>query len=74
MELKENGQDYALEWRIKERARTYSSISKRCGLCTAEKKLIITVDKEKTLNKRSEMISKCTHAIKFSVANFTGVT
>ena len=73
-ELKEKGEDYALEWRIKERARTYSSISKRCGLCTAEKDSIITADKEKTLNKRSEMISKCKHAAKFSLANFIGVT
>ena len=72
--LKEEGKEFNLEWKIVERARAYSTVGKRCGLCLAEKHRIITSDKAENINKRAELVSKCRHANKFSLANFAGVT
>ena len=73
-DLKEKEQSYKLEWKIAERARPYNTITKRCNLCLAEKRRIITSNRDETINKRTELVSKCRHANKFSLANFTHVT
>eukprot|EP00117_Sycon_ciliatum_P017228 scpid87348/ scgid16315/ len=70
---KSNGQ-YEVEWRIKDRARAYSNITKRCSLCTREKYHILnTLGSPSSLNKRSEMVSKCRHENKYLLKNH-GVT
>ena len=71
-QLKERQEDYSIQWSISERARAYSSISKRCQLCLSEKFRIITAGRGTCLNRRSELISKCRHTNKFSLANYTG--
>ena len=43
----------------------------RCNLCLAEKLAIIRTDKSRSLNKRSELVSKCRHESKFYLRNFT---
>ena len=60
--LKDNNTNYEIKWSIYKKTPGYSNISKRCGLCTAEKVAIITFpNKNKLLNKRTELISKCRH-------------
>ena len=70
--LKREGKIFRVKWDILRRAPAYSNLSKRCDLCLAEKLMIITADKSRMLNKRSEIISKCWHQNKFYLSNFVG--
>ena len=72
--LKEQEKDFSIAWRIIERARPYDNISKRCGLCLAEKLRIITSKDPPILNSGTELISKCRHANKFKLSNYSRVT
>ena len=71
-DLKEKQTAYAVEWRVAERSRAYSNLTKRCPLCTAEKARIIMSNKRTTINTRSELISKCRHANRFVLSSYTG--
>ena len=68
--LKRSGKGYKINWSISQRARAYSNETKQCDLCLTEKLHIINADKQKTLNKRTELISKCRHENKFYICNF----
>ena len=60
-----------LSWEMMWQATPYSNISKPCLLCLHEKLTIaLYPNPENLLNKRSEMISKCHHLIKFLLMNF----
>ena len=48
----------------------YSNVSKRCDLCATEKLKIRDEDKSVSLNKRSELVSKCRHKNKYILASF----
>ena len=71
---KNDNKEYHLSWRIKDKASSYNPATKRCCLCTTEKVRILTADKTKTLNKRSEIIAKCRHANKYRLAKYNGIT
>ena len=64
-ELKEKKVTYAIEWEILERSRAYHGGARQCNLCIAEKYHIIT--SHNTLNKKSELVSKCRHKNKFLI-------
>ena len=71
--LKDNNAVYDIKWSIHKKTSGYSNTSKRCSLCTAEKIAIITFpNKDKLLNKRTELVSKCRHENKFMLSNYTG--
>ena len=59
--LKDHGPDNNLSWEIHKKASPYQCGSKRCNLCLPEKASIICVDPDTLLNKRTELISKCSH-------------
>ncbi|OOZ40503.1 hypothetical protein, partial [Solemya elarraichensis gill symbiont] len=67
--LKEKRVDYTIEWTVLKQTCSYSNTTKKCLLCIWEKYYIITADKTKILNSRTELISKCRHANKFLVCN-----
>ena len=67
-ELKDNGKTHDIKWRVVQKAKAYSNITKRCSLCLEEKARIITADRRSSLNKRSELISKCRHQNKFMLS------
>ena len=67
--LRDNNQHFNIKWTIISRARPYNNISKRCDLCLMEKLMTITANPDRTLNKRSELISKCHHENKFYLRN-----
>ena len=69
--LKDKNVDYNITWKILKQTNSYSNTTKRCQLCLWEKYFIIMSDKSVTLNKRSELISKCRHSNKFLLKNFT---
>ena len=67
--IKDKDQPYNINWSIISRASSYSNSTKRCDLCLSEKLEILTADKTKLLNRRSELISKCRHQNKFTLEN-----
>ena len=73
-QLRDSGKEHQVAWRVVEKSRAYSTTLKTCNLCTAEKYRIITSDQSKTLNKRSELVSKCRHRNKFLLSNYTAIT
>ena len=57
--LKDENMPYSIRSPVVRRAGPYSNISKRCNLCLPEKLEIAWADKTCSLNKRSELVSKC---------------
>ena len=69
--LKDARTEYEIRWSILRRTSGYSNISQSCSICTSEKLAICDFkDKDKLLNKRSELVSKCRHENKFLLKNF----
>ena len=62
-ELKDKDVSFNITWRILQQAQTYKGGGKRCDLCVSEKLHIL--ENPNSLNKRSELVSKCRHARKF---------
>ena len=59
--LKDQGLEPDVRYRIVARAKAYSPVTRRCGLCVAEKLAIAKGDPRFMLNKRSEIAGKCRH-------------
>ena len=66
--LKEQNGEPNITWRILRNSKSYNNSSKKCNLCASEKYEIATFKGKNILNKRSEVISKCRHQNKFSLA------
>ena len=69
-DLKRASADFQINWSISRRAPAYSTKSRSCPLCLAEKLCIITADKRHLLNRRSELVSTCRHRRKHLLALF----
>ena len=63
--LKDNEKNFNIKYKIIDRGRPYTAGYKKCGLCTKEKTWIITRPDMGTLNKRTELTTKCRHRDKF---------
>ena len=68
--LKETKKEFSVEWSVMKRAPSYSVGGKSCILCLEEKLCLLKADKNKTLNKRSEIFAKCRHMDKFQTGRF----
>ena len=68
--LKEKKESYSIKWSVHKKAAAYQNTTKRCNLCLAEKIAIIKADKKTSLNKRTELVSKCRHENAFYLHNF----
>ena len=64
------GKACSIQWAVHRRAAAYSNKSKRCNLCLAEKLAIAQAPKRLSLNKRSELVSKCRHENRYYLRNF----
>ena len=64
-DLKDKNIGYTIDWKVITRAESYISGSKSCNLCLTEKVCIL--QKPDSINKRSELISKCRHMNKFLI-------
>ena len=64
-QLKEQKKEFTITWKVIEKARAYTNLSKRCNLCIAEKYFIICRPEMATLNKRNELLSTCRHRRKY---------
>ena len=59
-----------LSWSILHHAISYSNNGKSCHLCLTEKFAIMSHPSPDTVNKRSELISKCRHSNKHLLTNY----
>jgi len=59
--LKRKNTDYTLYWEILKKCNTIGRKSGQCNLCLDEK-LAIACNKHNSLNRRSELVSKCRHS------------
>ena len=66
--LKKKGLKPIVKWKILVKARSYSKGSRYCDLCLSEKTFIAIADK-RSLNKRNEMLRKCTHMTPFKLSS-----
>ena len=69
--LKQKAEQFKLKWSIIQKATPYNPSTKRRNLCLAEKYHILIADKDITLNKRSELVSKCRHKRKYKLSEFS---
>ena len=67
--LKEENAEYNLQWSIKAYASPYKCGTRKRDLCLTEKIIIARSDPRKLLNKRTELVSKCTQRNKFLLSN-----
>ena len=68
--LKDKNTDFNIRWSVRRRATAYQTTTRRCNLCLAEKLEIIKAHKKRSLNKRTELVSKCRHENRFYLCNF----
>ena len=69
--LKEKGKKYAIKWSVAKKARPYKNGMRFCDLCLTEKTLIALSDPDVSLNKRNEILRKCTHKPRFKLSHKT---
>ena len=70
-QLKDRDSDYQIKWSIELKAHPYTCGARRCDLCLSEKMVIARSRHGGLLNARSELMSKCRHRNKFTLANVT---
>ena len=68
-ETKNKKRNFEIKWSVIRRSTLYKAGSKKCNLCLWEKFHIMTRDKDKLLNERNEVITKCRHVDKFLLKN-----
>ena len=59
--LKDKDIEYKLSWKIIDRARKFSPVSKTCSLCTLERFYLICHKETHTLNQNNEFGNECIH-------------
>ena len=67
---KDAGTNPSSEWSIAAKTNPYQPGAKSCNLCLAEKLAILQSNPATTLNKRSELNSKCRQKNKFKLKSF----
>ena len=67
--LKHKKSEYDITWRILQRAKSYSTGSKKCNLCTSEKFYILCKPQMASLNTRAGLINTCNHRKKYLLSN-----
>ena len=61
--LKDQNQDFNVNFEILKRARSFNPINRKCLLCTNEKYFILFNPEGATLNSRSEFFTSCRHKV-----------
>ena len=70
--MKDEQNGYNIQWSVLPKFKDYqnSTLAKGCNLCLAEKLQITMANKDRSLHRRSELISKCRHENKFYLSSF----
>ena len=66
--IKELGGNPQVTWKILQKSKTYNPQARRCALCLTEKLAIAEHEGKDILNKRSEIVAKCRHQLKYQLA------
>ena len=66
--IKELGGTPQVTWKILQKSKTYNPQARRCALCLTEKLAIAEHEGKDILNKRSEIVAKCRHQLKYQLA------
>ena len=74
-QLQDNGiNNYEIKWSILRHVSGYNSVTNSCSLCTMEKVLISQCkDKDRLINKRMDLVTKCRHQNKHLLCNYSGI-
>ena len=64
------GKKPKISWSIEKHANAYQRVTNKCQLCLAEKVSILQANPSTTINRRSELVSKCRHKNNFKLKNF----
>ena len=67
--LKEKNIQWTIKWEAVKKSLKYKPGMWYCPLCTSEKLYILTGDKGKMINDRSELMSKCIHKSAYLLGN-----
>ena len=59
--LKDRKIPFEIKWSRKVKAYPFASGGRACDLCLSEKLIILLADKDKTINKRDELLETCRH-------------
>ena len=71
--LKDENKDFDIKWSILKKCSEYSIVSKSCNLCFLEKlEMCNFKEKDRLLNKRLDLASKCRHENKYILMNCSG--
>ena len=63
--------NYCLKWSIAKQTSGYNSVTNSCSLCLSEKLIIFNFrDKNRLINKRMDLVSKCRHENKSILSNY----
>ena len=63
--------NYCIKWSIAKQTSGYNSVTNSCSLCLSEKFIICNFrDKNRLINKRMDLVSKCRHENKFILSNY----
>ena len=68
--MKENVENYTIDWLIAMKAHPYICGTRKCDLCLCEKLMIARANSASLLNKGDELVSKCRHMNKFTLKCF----
>ena len=66
--IKDAGGTPQVTWTILDKCKAYTPQAKRCALCLTEKLAIAEHEGSDMLNKRSEIVAKCRHTLKYELA------
>ena len=69
-DLKHKSIAHNVKWKIVDRARQYTPMSKTCNLCISEVYHILFNPQNATLNSRNELKGHCRHWEQFRLSNF----
>ena len=72
--LKDQNKTFNIKWSIFKKSSGYNPASKSCNLCLLEKLVICNFkEKDRLINKRLDIVSKCRHENKYILANYSGI-
>ena len=66
--IKEAGGTPEVKWCILQKGKSYHPQARRCALCLTEKVAIAEHEGRDLLNKRSEIVAKCRHRLKYELS------
>ena len=65
--LKDRAVPYEIKWSLHKQSFPYQCGTRKCDICLSEKLAILKGDPQVLINKRSEIMNKCRHKLKYKL-------